>query len=98
MLAMKTYLDANYATLDRALTSLGFSKTVTEEAIIYRHEATDAFLAFPTAAPEEKVYPLDMVTVRKTVLERGVASFEDYWNAFVKASGSRRRPAPKESA
>jgi hypothetical protein len=98
MLATKTFLDADYATLEKALTSLGFTKTVTAEAVFYRHQATDAFLAFPPAPPEEKVETVNMIDVRNAVLLRGVASFDEYWNAFVKASGARRRPAPKKSA
>jgi hypothetical protein len=94
MLTSETFLDADYAALDRALTSLGFTKTVTEEAILYRHQATDSFLAFPPASPEEKVDLMNMISVRNAVLYRGVASFEEYWNAFVKAS-EVRKPRPK---
>jgi hypothetical protein len=97
MLTMKTFLDADYTVLDRALTSLGFTKTITDEAFIYYHKPSDSILVFPLGAAEDKVALMNMVSVRKTVLERGIAPFSSYWNAFRDASGGRRRPAPKEA-
>jgi hypothetical protein len=76
-----------YRTLDVALARLGFTRSEVphERAVLYRHADSDASIILSLHAPTANVQPLDLNTVRKTVVEKGVAT-ENQYAAAVRAA------------
>jgi hypothetical protein len=70
----------SHAALERVLKSFGFTKTVYKEegTLIFRHPPTRAMLVLSSGTPQEKVHQLDLITVRRTVLEKGIATLDEY--------------------
>lgn len=83
-----------YATLERTLKPLGFTKRVVdrEKAIVFDHNTTDASVILPLRDATAPVSPLDLLTVRKTVVEKGVATAARYQALARRARLVRPRP------
>lgn len=70
----------HYGELDRMLKVFGFirSDIPQERALLYRHLPTDTLLVLPAGEASEWVSPLNLVSVRKHIAEKGVATLEGY--------------------
>jgi len=65
-----------YGQLDKALRSLGFSRTVLNKdgnAVRYDHKQTGALIVLPLLPAEDRVYDYHLVGVRGTLDNFGVA-------------------------
>lgn len=82
-----------YAQLERTLRPLGFRKKIvaSENALIFVHNSTDASVVLTLRPDTAFVHPLDLLTVRKTVVEKGVASLATYEAAARRAKGTHRK-------
>lgn len=83
-----------YEALERTLKPLGFSKreVASENAIIFSHDTSDASIILPLRSKTDFVSPLDFNTVRKTVVEKGVATPLRFQSLARRARVVRKRP------
>jgi hypothetical protein len=63
----------SYGQLDEMLRSLGFSSRTTEDnARVYWHQVTGAWILLPVLPPEDEVLPRHLVCVRTTLEQFGI--------------------------
>ena len=62
-----------YGAIENALVSLGFDVTVGPDYRLYRHAPTGTLMVTPDYPPEGPAEEMRLVTVRRMVVERGVA-------------------------
>ena len=65
-----------YGAIENALVRLGFGVTVGPDYRLYHHAATDTTILTPDYPPEQAAEEMRLATVRKMVVERGVARRE----------------------
>ncbi len=80
MIELPAEVRMSYGELGRVLFALGFTKQASGDAWVFRHAATDSLLLFHRDDFQEAgpVVPVDLFKVRKTVVERGVASADEF--------------------
>ena len=62
-----------YGAIEKALVQLGFDITAGPDYRLYRHEGTNTVIITPDYPSEEAAEEMRLATVRKMVVERGVA-------------------------
>lgn len=62
-----------YGAIEKALAQLGFDITAGPDYRLYHHEGTNTVIITPDYPPEQAAEEMRLATVRKMVVERGVA-------------------------
>lgn len=71
------YRTLTYGALTKILTDFGLTLTKTPEAFLFRHAELGALIILhPTDSSLKRVRLIDMPVIRKTLIEKGVASEE----------------------
>ena len=74
-----TYKTPTYCELEQLLTEMGFVPIPTTGTHRpFRHPETDTIVVLPGHDETERVIPIQLVAIRKTVLERGVIEDGDF--------------------
>jgi hypothetical protein len=81
-----------YAAVESALAELGFDVTVGPDYRLYHHAGTDTTIVTPDGPPEQAADALRLATVRRMVVDRGVARRERLERLLA------RPPAPRPTS
>lgn len=85
-----------YARLDETLADLGFKRKNAADCVIYEIPDKKAIIVLPPFDPNDKINLLHLLTVRKTLIERNIATTEMLESRLMKpapkADKSRKQP------
>lgn len=92
----KEATQVTYSRLSKVLMKLGFVRKETKDFTAYRETEHDALIVLPNMSADSAVGDPHLVTVRNTIMGKGVASLAQFQTLlaghYIKPTGSKLKP------
>ncbi len=86
-----------YARLDETLADLGFKSKSAADCVIYEIPEKEAMIVLPLSDPNEKMSAWHLLTVRKTIIERNLATTQMLESRLMKPVSVSKKPRIERS-